>query len=224
MARGGPNYARRQDLARALKRAKPDDLLKLEELAKIWGTVKTRFVNVKGEIDALIGFPVPVTGDNNTHLYPAREALEAMQKYETRNDQVEAERGKRIARIMGRGPQGKGRSSQPFTLSLSDMAQASRLAAEIEEREREQGLFVPVSDVAATAAGIFDIFSEYLDDLDNRIDPNGLLTPDTRAFIRTQGAELLLKVHGEMRDMLAGNAGAQSPGSPRLRRSARRSR
>lgn len=224
MARGAPNYARRQDLKRALKRVKDGDLLKLEDLAKIWGTVKTRFVNVKGNIDATIGFPTPVQGENNSHLYPAKEALTAMLAFETRNDEIDQQRGRRIDRILGRGPQGKGRASQPFTLSLSDMAQASRLAAEIEEREREQGLYVPASDVASTAAGIFDIFSEYLDDLDNRIDPNGLLPPETRTTLRTQGGELLLKVHSEMRDMLAGNAGSQSSGSPRLRRPARRSR
>lgn len=223
MAGRGINFSRRDQIKRALRRAKEGDRLKLEDLAAIWGVVKTRFVNVRGNMENTTGFPTPIP-DGNIFLYPAKEALQAMWAYETRDDAIDKQRNKKLDRILGRGEKAKGKGGEIFTLSIGEMAQASRLAAEIEEREREQGLFVPVADVAQAAGDVFSLFAEVLDDLDNRLDPNGILPADVRDRTRELGAELLLKVHAEMKDMLSGNARARSSQPSGLRRAARRSR
>ena len=98
MSNRGPNLSRRQDLQRAIKRAKPGDLLRLEDLARVWGVVKTRFVNVKNDITMTIGFPEHAPGPNNTHLYPAKASLQKLLDWETRHDKISSDRQKRAAR------------------------------------------------------------------------------------------------------------------------------
>lgn len=222
MARTGPNFVRRRDIESALKKAKPDDLLSLEHLAVIWGVVKTRFVNVTKDMEATVGWPRPQKGPNNTHLYSAREALERMLAYERRHDELAAEQKRTADRILGRTARGK--TADVYQMPISEMAQLHRMAIEIEERERAQRLYIPAAEVAATSAEVFSLFSEFCGDMDNRLDPNGELPAPMRKRARELGAELLLRIHREMKDMLEADAHARTGSAPASRRSPRRAR
>lgn len=214
-----PNTTRRQDLKAAIRRAKPDDLLRLEDLARIWGVVKTRFVNIKNDITMTIGFPSHVPGPNNTHLFPAKEALEKLLAWETRNDETSTARQQRAAEILGHT--GKGKASLPTALHApNELAVLNRLAADIEAREREQRLYIPAAEVSATAAEVFSIFSEYCGSLENYVDPNGLLPIDIRKKISDGGHATLLNIHKKLRGLLNADNGTDQP-APRSTRKAR---
>lgn len=208
MAQRGPNFVRRRDLEAALKRAKDDDLLSLDHLAVLWGVVKTRFVNIRNDIEATIGWPKAEKGPKNTHLYPARDALQKMLDYEKRHDKAESDRRKQVDRILGRTGRGK-EADDGYQMPVNEMAQLHRMATEIEERERKQRLYIPATEVAATCAEVFALFSEFCGDLDNRVDPNGELPGPVRARVRELGAELQLRIHREMKDMLSADAHAK---------------
>lgn len=210
----GPNAVRRRDIEAALRRAKPEDYLRLDQLAIIWGTTKTNFVNVKALMPE---FPAPIAGPKNAHLYPARAALKVMLAYEKRNDKVAADLEGRFSRIMGRTPakggRGKAAREPEPMLPLNDLATASRVMAETEQRERDMGLYCPLADQASTAGLVFGMFSDFLSNLSTQVDPNGVLAPEVHAFLKIRGTELSLQMHGEMRDMLSGDAKPRSSGN-----------
>lgn len=216
-----PNTTRRADLRAAIKRAKKDDLLRLEDLARVWGVVKTRFVNIKNDITMTIGFPAHVQGPNNTHLYPAKESLEKLLAYETRNDEVTTARQERAAAILGQN--GKGKASAASLHNPNELATLSRLAAEIEDRERDQRLYIPAAEVSAVGGEIFSLFSEFCGSLDNHVDPNGQLSADIRKRIRDGGHRTLMSIHERMKGLLNAQPAAdrRAPGrarKPRTRR------
>lgn len=214
MSRSGPNLARRSDLKAALKRTKPDDVLTLDACAVLWGVVKTRFVNVRNDIEATIGWPQARPGPRNSFLYPAGEAIEKMLAYEMRHDELANERQQRIDKILGRTRRvGSKSASDGYAMPVNEMATIHRLATEIEVRERNQRLYIPAAEVSATCGEVFAIFSEFCSDLDNRCDPNGELPAETRKRIRALGADLQLRIHGEMKDLLEADA---NPGSTQL--------
>lgn len=215
--RRGPNLNRRKDLEAAIARAQPDEMLTLSALALAWGSTKTNFVNVKANI---ADFPTPVDGPKNSHLYPARDALEAMLRYERRNDAMQAEMQQTANAILGRSKA----SSVETTLPVSELATLSRLAAEVETRERDQGLWANLAEMASTAGQVFASISGFLGSLANEIDPNGQLPPETRTLLDQRGRDKLLSVHGEMKYMLSGDAAPRSRQPTKTSRASRRAR
>ncbi len=196
------NPNRRRDIAAALKRAKPGDHLTLQDIALVWGVTKQRFVTVRNQ---MADFPDPLPGQGNVYIYPAKQALEAMLAHETRHDDAARARQKRTALILGHVA--RGRAAEDIgAYTPNDLSTLARLAADTEQRERDQGLYVPVAEVAALAGEIFGEISEFMGGLANMVDPHGLLPPSTRAQIDSGGSEALLGLHRRMKDMLSPDA------------------
>lgn len=231
MARG-TNLDRVKDLQAALKRAKPGDKLALAECAIIWGIGKGAFVNVRNR---MADFPDPEPGPANSLLYEARPAIQAMLNYETRADAEERERQARAAAVMGmKGGRGRRKKDEIF-LPPSELLKLSRLRAEIEQREREQALYVKRREVEDMLGDIFGIQSEHLGQLSLKADPNGLWDPEMRAAVDAAGRDVLLLIHGKISHMLpkdadrrpgrtkkSGSQGSGSGGAPARRQRTRR--
>lgn len=200
------NRNRRADIKAALKKAKPDDVLDLETIAIIWGTAKSRFVTVR---DTMADFPQPMAGQGNKYIYPARKALQSMLDHETRHDEAAKAREARTNAILGKTGRRKG-DDDAGRHSVNELATLSRLSAEIEEREREQGEYLPVAEVAAIAGDVFSEISEFMAALPNKMDPNGLLPPELRTMIGAQGKEALLQLHRKMKQVLSPDAKPRS--------------
>lgn len=206
MARG-TNLERVQDLQRAMKRARPDDVLSLAELALIWGIGKGAFVNIRNRMG---GFPDAAPGPQNSLLYPALKALKVMLEHETRADAAEQERASRAAAILGMdGRKGGRRKADEVVLPPSELLKLSRLRAEIEERERTQGEYVKLADVRAQGARVYSVMSETLGQLSMKADPNGLWPPEVREAVDKAGRQQLLVVHRELSDMLGPDADSE---------------
>jgi hypothetical protein len=194
-----PNPQRRRHLATASKKTKAGDMLSLEELATLWGTAKSRFVNVKQDmIRAGYDFPPPVKGPKNSNLYDGRAALKVMLDYETRNDQEAASKHALIKQILG----GDNTQSRDI-ISISELAVLNRTAAQAEERARQQGEFVPKANSAAIAGRVFSHITDFFGDLDARVDPNGELEKKIRARIRELGDAAITNLYDIMKDELS---------------------
>lgn len=202
MARG-TNLTRVQDIRGALKRAKAGDLLSLTDCAMIWGISKGAFVNVRNRMAT---FPDGQEGAKNTILYPAVAALNAMLEHETRADAAEQERQQRAAAILGmNGKRGRRKQEQVY-LPPSEMLKLSRLRAEIEERERNMGLYTKTADVRALLAAIFSIQTDCLGHLENKADPNGQWPAALREEVGKAGRACLLQIHRQLSHMLPPDA------------------
>ena len=214
--RDGPNLTRRKALKRSLGRLKDDDLLSLENLAALWGTSKARFVTVRNRMET---FPNPIPGQGNSYVYMAKLAVQAMYDYETRADREVQARLARTNTILGRTE----RTVHADPLHTpNELVALNRLAAEIEAREREQGIYVPVAENARVAGEVFSMISEFMAQLPNQVDPHGLLDPDIRTRIKSGADEALLRFHRSMRDMLTADAQPRTTGAaPRGARKAR---
>jgi hypothetical protein len=200
--RVGASQNRRADIRRALRRVKPDDMLPLTQLALIWGVTKPRFVTVRNE---MADFPPPRKGNGNEYEYAARPALEAMLRHETRHDAAAAEKQARTAAILGHTQRGRA-GTDVGTHTPNELATLNRLAADIEEREREQGLYVPVAENAAVATEIFGEISEFMSSITNRIDPHGLIDATVRARIDAAASDALMGLHKRMKELLSPDA------------------
>ena len=196
------NPHRRADIQAALKRAKPDTMLSLEELAFVWGTTKGPFVTAK---KYMVGMPAPVLS-GTSHLYPAKDALRAMLNYETRNDEAARNLAERQAAILGMKARSERAAEEAAAHSPRDLQVLNRLAAEVEEREREQRQYIPAAEVAKTAGDVFSELSEFMAGLSNAIDPNGLLDPKLRELIDHKGGEALLSFHRKLKTLLDADA------------------
>ncbi len=203
-AKANPN--RRGDIQRALKKAKPEDMLSLEDLAFIYGATKGPFVTAKKQ---MVGMPPPVL-QGTQHIYPAKAALKAMLDYEMRNDAAADDRARRTKAILG--TIAGDRMDQSSGLPARELQILNRTAAEIEERERAQRRYIPAEEVAMVAGEVFSELSEFMAGLSNKLDPNGLLDPRLRALIDTGGAEALLGFHRKMKDILDADADHADPG------------
>lgn len=199
-AKANPN--RRGDIEAALKRAKPADWMSLEDLAYIYGATKGPFVTAKKN---MIGFPPPKL-QGTAHIYPARKALKAMLDYEARHDKASAAVEARRKALLHGTAKRRDAAATAESIPVRDLAVISRLAAETEERERAQRLYIPASEVALVAGDVFGELSEFMADLSNKVDPNGLLTADLRAAIDTQGARALAGFHKRMKAILTADA------------------
>ena len=221
MARG-TNIKRVNTLKAALKKAKASDLLSNTELVALYGISKGAFTNIKNQIAS---FPEGQEGPRNSILYPAKAALEALLKHETREDEEEEARRRRAAEILGENsPRGRRKKAEEIWLPPSEMLKLSRLRAEIEQREREQGEYVPVHKVPATASRIYATIAEILDQLDIKVDPNGLLGAGERGKIAELGRSALLVVHGELSDMLGVDVDDLASGTQKPSRKAARTK
>lgn len=203
-----PNPNRRSDIAAALKRAKPNDMITLEDLAFIYGTTKGPFVTAKKQ---MTGMPAPVL-QGTVHTYPARAALQAMLNYEKRNDAIADDRAKRTNAILGNLVKDRMDETASNALPARELQILNRMATEIEERERNQRLYIHASEVSQTAGEVFSELSEFMAGLSNKIDPNGLLDPALRAVIDTNGSEALLGFHKRLKLLLDADVLAGSPG------------
>jgi hypothetical protein len=191
-----------QDIGAALKRSKPKDLLALEHLAILWGVTKPRFVTVQR---AMVGFPDPKPAPKemglpaNSHVYAAIPALKAMLAYAGRHQVAARAKQALTDAILGV----RRDSTEPEVHHTpNELAVLSRLRAETEERERQQGLYVPVAEIAAVAGDVFSEISDWIEKLPNAIDPHGELPPATRVAIRDRGREELLQLHKRMKHIL----------------------
>jgi hypothetical protein len=206
-ATANPN--RRGAIAAALKRCKADSMLSLEDLAEIWGVVKSRFVTVKNKMP---DFPPPIP-QGTSHIFEARTALKAMQAFERRHDDAAQKLKKTTDAILGNVR--TGRLDQIDTgHTPRDLSVLSRLAAEAEERERAQREYIPKAEVAQRVGDVFEEISNFCSRLSNEIDPHGRLDPKVRAKIDERAAEALRRSNKILKDLLSPDANQGSSGKP----------
>jgi hypothetical protein len=188
--------ARKADLATAFKRFKKGEQISLEDLARLWGVTKARFINIRNDIQ---DFPDPVGKQGNAHLYEAKAAIAALIRHESRNDaQVNAKSAK-VARILGATVHA---AEEEGALPAAEMLALARARAEIAKRLQEQGTLVKFSDVQQTAAEVFGEISQVLGKLSDSVDPNGKLSGQVRAIMDDLGKDLLLRMYNKLDDML----------------------
>src|SRR3546814_7205342 len=58
-------------------------------------------------------------------------------------------------------------------LSIAEIAKANQIGTELEQRARDQGLYVPIQDVQRDVGQIFSLMSEFYSTAANRLDPHG---------------------------------------------------
>ena len=205
-----PQDAKRvKDLRAALRRAGPEDVLALEEVALIWGVSKARFVTVRNQIAAFPDARPAPKGlglQPNAIVYPARVALEAMLEYAQRHETAAKAKAARTQAILGRA---RAADESIAMHTPNELAALNRTMIEMENREREQRLYIPVAEVQAVAADVFSEISDFVGGFTNKLDPHGVLAPDLRKRMDEVGREALLSFHRRMRDMLGGDAVAQ---------------
>ena len=183
---------RRSALAAALASTADGETITIDEMMLLWGVSKGTFVNTRNLIPF---FPeASFVGDRGVINYPRRESLEALIKWETRGDEGEKTKSARLRKMMGHSDDDDAES----IISMSDMAKASQLRAQIEERMVVQRELVSRADEQKTAARVFEILSRNLSRLGSVIDPNGREKPEVRARLDQNGSNLLLALHREM--------------------------
>lgn len=187
-----PNPQRRKTLTSALKKLSDQETLSLEELATLWGTAKSRFVNVKQDmIREGYDFPPPIKGPKNSNLYLAKKAVEVMLSYETRNDIKAVEKDQVIKKILGQDQA----APNAGVMTITELAVLNREASRAEERARQQGEFVRKSESSAVAGQVFSIITDFFGDIDARVDPNGQLPKEVRKKLRELGDEAIVHLH-----------------------------
>lgn len=195
---GKTDAKRLVDLTAALKKAKPKDVVTLETLSAIWGVAKPRFVTVARNF---IDWPEPVGKEGNAYLLPAQKCFRSMIDYLKRHEAASKSRATRLGALIGSDQMAEQIAGG---FSIAELARANQLAAELEQRQREQGLYIPVADVQRTIGLVFSEISEFLSNLSNYVDPHGnRLPPAVRAAVDTAAHEQLLSVHAKLRGMLS---------------------
>jgi hypothetical protein len=195
---GKTDAKRLVDLAAALKKAKPKDVVTLETLSAIWGVAKPRFVTVARNF---IDFPEPVGKEGNAYLLPAQKCFRSMIDYLKRHQEASKSRATRLGALIGSDQMAEHMAGG---FSIAELARANQLAAELEQRQRDQGLFIPAADVQRTIGLVFSEISEFMSNLSNLIDPHGnRFSPALRSAVDTAAHEQLLRVHGQLKGMLS---------------------
>ena len=188
----------------------------------MWGTGKGAFTNLRHRV---AGFPEAEEGPRGSNLYDAPKALKALLDYETRADAEEMARQKRAAEIIGIGSKpGRKKKAPEIFLPPSEMLKLSRLRAEVEEREREQGQYIHRDKVRGTATRIYRTLNESLSMLEVRVDPNGLLSADLRMKVSELGRTALLAIHRELSDTLGLDVDDLPSGTARATSKAKRAK
>lgn len=191
---------RRAAIKRQQRSLKPGAKLFLEDLARIWGVSKARFVNIKRDIP---DFPDPIDNEGTAHVFDAAAALDAMWSWETRNDQVQNERASRHKQLLGKGPGRPRKQVQEEPMfSAAELLKYGQLQAMAEEGEERQRTLVKMKEVSAVAGVVFTRLSTSLGALANAVDPNGLLSAETRAQIDQLGKSELLRMHTALKGYL----------------------
>lgn len=217
---GKTDQRRLTDLKVALKAAKPKDALTLEDCAALWGVTKARFVTVAKNFPK---WPDKVGQEGNKHLFPAKKAIQSMIAYLERHQKNEQKRTSELQEMIG----GADQMAETFAggWSIAELAKANQLAAELEQRQRDQGLYVPIAEVQQVIGSVFSELSEALSDLANVVDPHGRLPAETRALVNSHSHEHLLSIHGKLKGMLSPDVGrtrdkatAKKPRKPPARR------
>jgi hypothetical protein len=202
---------RRARLAAALDSSVDGEFVTLDDMMAVWGVSKGTMVNT---IKMIPFFPPQDhVGERNRVYYKRREALAALQKWEHRGDHVNADRQRRLNKIMGITDE-----EEAGALPIGDMMKASALRAEMEQRMVAQRALVAKADVANTGARVFEIISRLLSNLGTVVDPNGIYPAAVREAADAAGHQRLLRIHAEMKDMLAGNVHDAQPDGDRKAR------
>lgn len=188
------------DLKAALKTSKAKDLSTLEDFAALWGVTKPRFVN---KLKEFARWPDYVEKNGNAYLFNRVDCLKAMIEHIERHKVVQGDRAKRMGAMIGTDQMAEHIAGG---ISIADLARANTLAAEIEARQRDQGLYVPIAEVVATVGAVFSEISEVLSNLRDHIDPHGKLAASTGALIDKKGHETLLALHAKLRKFLSPDA------------------
>jgi hypothetical protein len=192
------SVARRADLKAALKRFKKGETITLDDIARLWGVTKPRFLNIRNDI---ADFPEPIGKQANALLYDAKPTLECLLNHETRNDQAVAKRSSKVARILGAS-----KADEEEPLPPTEMLALARAGAERDKRLREQGMLVKFTDVQQVASEVFGEMSSTLSKLSDLVDPNGKLPAHVRDLVDGGGKDVLLRLYNRFNDMLGGNA------------------
>ncbi len=188
---------RRARIKEALRTTTKGETITLDELTAVYGlTSKGAFVNIR---NVITDFPDPQVSGKR-HFYDRHLALQALDRFERRGDAVAAAKSDRIKALLGIETGGEA------LLNISDLQKASALRAEMEQRMKEQGLLIPVSEVQASYSRIFEILSRPLGNLGTVLDPNGLWPMEQRDAADKAGHEILLQLHAEVKDKLAPHA------------------
>ena len=208
------------DLKAALKAAKPRDRVTLDDCAALWGVVKARFVTVSKNFP---NWPDKVAVEGNKHLFPAKKAIQSMIAYLERHQKNEKHRASELQQMIGQTDQMADQISGNWT--IAELAKVNQVAAELDQRQRDQGLYIPIDDVQRTVGLVFSEISETLSDLSTLVDPHGLLEASTRAMLNENAHKLLLASHAKLKALLSPDVGrepnpkpAKKPGKPRTRR------
>lgn len=190
--------ARRADLKAAIKRFRKGETITLEDLARLWGVVKARFINLRNDI---ADFPEPIGKQGNVHLYEARPALESLLRHEMRNDKIVAAKSSKVAKILG----AMSKDEEEDHLPPSELLSLARAGAERDKRLREQGELCKFEDVQQVAVEVFGEISATLSKLSDLVDPNGRLPGNVRELVDAGGKDVLLRLYNRLDDMLAGH-------------------
>lgn len=209
--------ARRADLERAIAQTTRGETISLIDLSAFWGVTKARFCNYRDEASRVVNWPAGKTV-NQQLVYPRLQVLKAMQAYLTRNDAVQAERQAKFSRLMGQTSEGGAPSSGGDMLPPSELLKIDQLASNLEARKVRNGELIRREDVTAAAGKVFSLLSRRLANLGTQADPNGKLPGDVRDKIEKTGHALLLRIHAEMKDMLAADVEPEPDRTPAPRK------
>lgn len=217
MAKDKTDPERLIDFKAKLKTAKKTDEAGLREFAAMWGVSKPRFVNKRAEI---ADFPDPVRKQGNTDVYLLIPCLKAMIAHLERHKTAQVEKAVRQKKLTPRAA-----AENVESLPVADLVRLNTLAADVEQREREQGLYIPAADVERVAGFVFSSLSNLLSNLAKRIDPHGRLPAATRKLIDDEGHKQLLSLHAEIKRLVKPDAdprrsrvAARKTGGARARR------
>jgi hypothetical protein len=191
------SVARRADLKAAIKRFRKDETITLEDLARLWGVSKARFINIRSDIAE---FPDPVGKQGNAILYEAKGALECLLRHETRNDNATA---RPIVEGRADPRRRQGRRGRTTRCRRAKCWRWPAPAPSVDKRMREQGVLVrsPTSSrsrrrSSARSAARF-----------RNCPTSSTRTAACRArprLVDGGGKELLLRCYNRLNDMLGG--------------------
>lgn len=186
------NSKRLVDLKAALKKAKPRDTIDLAGVAALWGVSKQRMVH---KLKDVVDVP-PYTVEGNRHLYPAKKFIQALINHIEGHEKASKARQARQRELIG-GTASEIESEEEF--SVQELVRMNQLAADIEQREINQGKRCLMSDVEHSAAIIFTPISQLLSNLSKHIDPHGKIDAKIRAKIDEAAKKALLQCHADIK-------------------------
>jgi hypothetical protein len=176
-----------------------NETITLEDLARLWGVSKARFINIRSDI---ADFPDPVGKQGNAILYEPRRARAPAAP---RNPQRSGD-GRPIV-------EGRADPRRRQGTAMTKTTRCRRRNAGARPRRRR----APTSACASRGAGsvhrrsagrveVFGEISSTLSKLSDVVDPNGKLPSHVRDLVDGGGKEVLLRIYNRLNDMLGWNA------------------